>query len=112
MQVEATKFTELGYVGRDVDDIVRDLADAAQALTRNRLSDALLGLAGRWVEDVLLRELLGPDTPLDTFRHARCSNSVETSLCKRCFVLRRRTTSNQGCLHVMTAAAAAAAAHF
>ena len=36
MKVEATKFTEVGYVGRDVESIVRDLADMAEPTTRPR----------------------------------------------------------------------------
>src|SRR5690606_20477651 len=34
IKVEATKFTEVGYVGREVDSIIRDLADAAVKMTR------------------------------------------------------------------------------
>src|ERR1700754_173137 len=37
IKVEATKFTEVGYVGRDVDQIVRDLLDSAIHMTRERL---------------------------------------------------------------------------
>ena len=36
LKVEATKFTEVGYVGRDVEQIVRDLVEIAIALTRER----------------------------------------------------------------------------
>jgi len=36
VKVEATKFTELGYVGRDVDSIVKILADVAVKITRGR----------------------------------------------------------------------------
>ena len=36
IKVEATKFTEVGYVGREVDSIIRDLMDAAVKLTRER----------------------------------------------------------------------------
>jgi len=36
VKVEATKFTELGYVGRDVDSIVKDLADVAVKITREQ----------------------------------------------------------------------------
>src|SRR4026207_1474675 len=35
LKVEATKFTEVGYVGRDVDSIVRDLVEGGLGLTRN-----------------------------------------------------------------------------
>src|SRR5258706_827640 len=37
LKVEATKFTEVGYVGRDVQQIVRDLLESAIAMTRERL---------------------------------------------------------------------------
>src|SRR4029450_4629656 len=37
VKVEATKFTEVGYVGRDVESIVRDLVEVALKLTRDRL---------------------------------------------------------------------------
>ncbi|KAF8072735.1 hslU [Scenedesmus sp. PABB004] len=62
VKVEATKFTELGFVGRDVDEIVKDLADAALALTRARLAEGLRAAAGGVVEALLLRELCG-DSP-------------------------------------------------
>src|SRR5438046_7999306 len=37
LKVEATKFTEVGYVGRDVEQIVRDLVEVAISMTRERL---------------------------------------------------------------------------
>src|SRR6201991_2013489 len=37
LKVEATKFTEVGYVGRDVEQIVRDLVEIGIAMTRDRL---------------------------------------------------------------------------
>src|SRR6201991_4127705 len=37
LKVEATKFTEVGYVGRDVDQIMRDLVEIGIAMTRDRL---------------------------------------------------------------------------
>ena len=36
MKVEATKFTEVGYVGRDVESIIRDLADMAVKMLREK----------------------------------------------------------------------------
>jgi ATP-dependent HslUV protease ATP-binding subunit HslU len=63
IKVEATKFTEVGYVGRDVDSIVRDLVDMAVKLVRE---DALTRVADRAkdaAEDRLLDALLpGPRT--------------------------------------------------
>ena len=37
LKVEATKFTEVGYVGRDVDQIIRDLVDVAIVLVREKM---------------------------------------------------------------------------
>jgi ATP-dependent HslUV protease ATP-binding subunit HslU len=58
IKVEATKFTEVGYVGRDVDSIVRDLVDMAVKMVRE---DAMAGVANRALdaaEDRLLDALL------------------------------------------------------
>jgi ATP-dependent HslUV protease ATP-binding subunit HslU len=58
IKVEATKFTEVGYVGRDVDSIVRDLVDMAVKMTRE---DAMAGVGDRALdaaEDRLLDALL------------------------------------------------------
>ncbi|MEO0880045.1 MAG: AAA family ATPase, partial [Pseudomonadota bacterium] len=41
IKVEATKFTEVGYVGRDVDSIVRDLVEAAVGLVRDAKREAV-----------------------------------------------------------------------
>jgi ATP-dependent HslUV protease ATP-binding subunit HslU len=60
VQVEATKFTELGFVGRDVDEIVKDLMEASLALTKQRLAAGLRATAGGVVEQLLLQALLGP----------------------------------------------------
>jgi ATP-dependent HslUV protease ATP-binding subunit HslU len=60
--VEATKFTELGFVGRDVDEIVKDLMEASLTLTRTRLADALRQVAEQAAEDIILAALTGSDT--------------------------------------------------
>ena len=39
LKVEATKFTEVGYVGRDVEQIIRDLVDSSIAMTRDHMRD-------------------------------------------------------------------------
>lgn len=67
-QVEATKFTELGFVGRDVDEIVKDLMEASLSLTRQRLAEGLREAAGAVVEDLLLRELCGPNADSSTYQ--------------------------------------------
>jgi hypothetical protein len=78
-QVEATKFTELGFVGRDVDEIVKDLMEASLALTKQRLAAGLRAAAGSVVEQLLLQALLGPaadKAAYDAFRCAGCADGV------------------------------------
>jgi ATP-dependent HslUV protease ATP-binding subunit HslU len=60
IKVEATKFTEVGYVGRDVESIVRDLADAAVKLSRERAMDGVRHQAEDAAEDRILDVLLRP----------------------------------------------------
>jgi ATP-dependent HslUV protease ATP-binding subunit HslU len=59
LKVEATKFTEVGYVGRDVEQIVRDLADAALALTRERMREDVEAQARERAEERVLEALAG-----------------------------------------------------
>jgi len=58
IKVEATKFTEVGYVGRDVESIIRDLADAAIKLARETAMDKLRHRAEDAAEDRILDTLL------------------------------------------------------
>ncbi|MFT3835465.1 MAG: ATP-dependent protease ATPase subunit HslU [Myxococcaceae bacterium] len=58
VKVEASKFTEVGYVGRDVDSMVRDLAEASIALVREEETEKVKGKATEAAED-RLHELLG-----------------------------------------------------
>jgi ATP-dependent HslUV protease ATP-binding subunit HslU len=58
VKVEASKFTEVGYVGRDVDSIVRDLVDAAVALVREEKAAKVRVAAQRAAEERLLALLL------------------------------------------------------
>jgi len=61
LKVEATKFTEVGYHGRDVDQIVRDLMDVSMALTKKRQMEKLREEAKLFVEDRILDLLVGPE---------------------------------------------------
>jgi ATP-dependent HslUV protease ATP-binding subunit HslU len=61
LKVEATKFTEVGYVGRDVDSIVRDLVDAAMIETRARMRDDVRAKARGAAEDRVIEALAGKD---------------------------------------------------
>jgi ATP-dependent HslUV protease ATP-binding subunit HslU len=58
IKVEATKFTEVGYVGRDVDSIIRDLADMAVKLAREEAMARVSSRAADAAEDRLLDALL------------------------------------------------------
>ena len=61
IKVEATKFTEVGYVGRDVEQIVRDLADAAIVETRERMREEVKARAHTAAEERVIEALAGTD---------------------------------------------------
>jgi len=69
VKVEASKFTEVGYVGRDVESMVRDLVDAAITLVRNEREDEVYDQAEQKAEeqllDLLLPPLAAPATPAE-----------------------------------------------
>ena len=58
VKVEATKFTEVGYVGKDVDSIVRDLADVAYKLTRDQAKERVRSQAEEHADERILDALL------------------------------------------------------
>jgi ATP-dependent HslUV protease ATP-binding subunit HslU len=60
IKIEATKFTEVGYVGRDVDTIVRDLAETAIKQTREQETRKVQPRAEEGAEDRVLDALVGP----------------------------------------------------
>jgi ATP-dependent HslUV protease ATP-binding subunit HslU len=60
LKVEATKFTEVGYVGRDVEQIVRDLVEVAIALSREKKRKDVRARAQQSAEDRVLDALVGP----------------------------------------------------
>ncbi len=60
LKVEATKFTEVGYVGRDVEQIVRDLVEISIALTRERKRKDVQARAELAAEERVLDALVGP----------------------------------------------------
>ena len=61
LKVEATKFTEVGYVGRDVDSIIRDLVDAAMVETRARMRDDVKARARKAAEERVIDALAGKE---------------------------------------------------
>jgi len=66
VKVEATKFTEVGYVGRDVEQIIRDLADAAVAMTRARMREDVKARAHAAAEDRVIEAIAGTDARAQT----------------------------------------------
>ncbi len=66
VKVEATKFTEVGYVGRDVESIVRDLVETAIAMTRDRMRADVRARAEAAAEDRVIDALVGKDARPDS----------------------------------------------
>lgn len=79
LKVEATKFTEKGYVGRDVDSMVRDLVEAGIALVRRKAEARFAEAIDAAVEDELVDILFPPLTGMsdDPERQARWDRSRE-----------------------------------
>ena len=61
LKVEATKFTEVGYVGRDVDQIIRDLLENAIILVKQEMSKSLYEKAKGEAENVVLKYIAGEE---------------------------------------------------
>ena len=61
LKVEATKFTEVGYVGRDVEQIVRDLVDSAMLMVRDHLREEVKSKAYEAAEERVIEALAGKD---------------------------------------------------
>ena len=59
IKVEATKFTEVGYVGRDVEQIIRDLVDAAIAMTRDHMREDVKAKAHEAAEQRVIEAIAG-----------------------------------------------------
>jgi ATP-dependent HslUV protease ATP-binding subunit HslU len=66
LKVEATKFTEVGYVGRDVEQIVRDLVEIAIGMTRARMSKEVKAKAELNAEERLVDALVGETASAET----------------------------------------------
>jgi len=59
VKVEATKFTEVGYVGKDVEQIIRDLTESAIHMTRERMRKTVIAQAEIYAEERVLDALVG-----------------------------------------------------
>lgn len=61
VKVEATKFTEVGYVGKDVESIIRDLVEVAIHMVRERMRKSVTAQAEIYAEERVLNALVGED---------------------------------------------------
>ncbi len=66
LKVEATKYTEVGYVGRDVESIIRDLVEVALQMTRERLRKDVAARAEIAAEERLITALVGEGASAET----------------------------------------------
>ena len=58
VKVEATKFTEVGYVGRDVDSMIRDLVEASMRLSKQKRMDENAEMADVIAEDIIVKSIV------------------------------------------------------
>ena len=73
IKVEASKFTEVGYVGRDVESIIRDLTDLAVAMVRTEHTERVQDKAEEAAQDRLL-DLLFPKTSIRNSKRLEIEN--------------------------------------
>ncbi len=79
VKVEATKFTEVGYVGRDVEQIARDLAEEAIRLEKDRRREAVREAASKAAMERLLKALVGEnasEATRESFRQRIVENAM------------------------------------
>ncbi len=80
LKVEATKFTEVGYVGRDVEQIVRDLVESAIVMQRQKMREAVRAQAEAAAEDRVVTALVGPgasENTRESFRRKLRSGALD-----------------------------------
>ena len=58
VKVEATKFTEVGYVGRDVDSMIRDLVEASMRLSKQKRMEENAEIADKVAEDIIVKAII------------------------------------------------------
>ncbi|MEL6219861.1 MAG: ATP-dependent protease ATPase subunit HslU [Pseudomonadota bacterium] len=80
LKVEATKYTEVGYVGRDVEQIVRDLVEQAIVMVRDRRREQLKAQAHGAAEERVITALVGDkagETTRNAFRRKLRENALD-----------------------------------
>jgi ATP-dependent HslUV protease ATP-binding subunit HslU len=78
IKVEASKFTEVGYVGRDVESMVRDLVELGVQMIRDEQLEEVRGKAAQNAEDRLLDILLPPTRPVGSEQDAAAEPQQQT----------------------------------
>ena len=76
VKVEATKFTEVGYVGRDVDSMVRDLVEASVRITKQQRINEKYGIADEIVEEKIIDALV-PGSSSDSVKNVNGPNPFD-----------------------------------
>ncbi|MCK5697995.1 MAG: ATP-dependent protease ATPase subunit HslU [Gammaproteobacteria bacterium] len=79
IKIEATKFTEVGYVGRDVESIIRDLLDVAVKMTREQAVKKVQNQALDAAEERVLNILLPPARKSDDWQEGDTSDSTKNN---------------------------------
>jgi len=82
LKVEASKYTEVGYVGRDVESMIRDLADLSVNMLRSNYSESVKEKAGLIVEERLLDILVPPLTKRTRAKKQEIAKTTEGSALK------------------------------
>ena len=80
IKIEATKFTEVGYVGRDVDQIARDLVEIAISLVREKKREEVKAKAHAAAENRVLEALVGPtasESTRESFRQRLLAGELD-----------------------------------
>ena len=83
LKVEATKFTEVGYVGRDVEQIIRDLVDSAIMMTREHMREDVKANAHKAAEERVIDAIAGEDAregTRDMFRKKLKSGDLDSTM--------------------------------
>ena len=83
LKVEATKFTEVGYVGRDVEQIIRDLVDSAIMMTRDHMREDVKVSAHKAAEERVIDAIAGDDAREGTremFRKKLKTGELDTKM--------------------------------
>jgi ATP-dependent HslUV protease ATP-binding subunit HslU len=83
LKVEATKFTEVGYVGRDVEQIIRDLLDGSIAMTREHMREDVKTSAHKAAEERVIDAIAGTearDGTRDMFRKKLKSGELDDTM--------------------------------